>query len=469
MRVTTLSRADLRERDVRLDPAYYVGRERVRSTVNAERSRTVRLADIIETVQDGARLPVVTAGVPIVRLSNIGPCELSLASMSHADGSAGNWVGVRAGDVLLTRAAEPFRAAAVPSGVPSKLAASSEISIIRPQPAVRPEYLAAVLCTPTLNRLLCDVAYRGRVAALPRFRLSDIGQLPVPLPTRSLQDSLARQYQQTVRLTAEARAEITTVATAIHAEIDHRVPDLTTPSRAIETRRSSLPERWDVPFNRGRQFRESLRSSSVMRPLLRLATPGTSSLRGLRDEDEVFAIQADDVNDATFLVEGGGHRLLTELSSRMRLRVDIGDVLMCTTGSGNQIAYVDEGIDAGRQAYPRQRHVHDPFGSTRRPGSSPSPSRIPWSANSSGCSPPDPSSASSTKAILTTCWFRCSGRFGAKTSRIDWREPCSVDAKRCRFEVRSSTPRTNTCGRHCLERCGASLRFSRRMRPPRAA
>ena len=349
MRVTTLSRADLRERHIRLDPAYYVGRERVRSTVNAERSRTVRLADIIETVQDGARLPVVTAGVPIIRLSNIGRCELSLASMSHADGSAGRWVGVRAGDVLLTRAAEPFRAAAVPSGVPSKLAASSEISIIRPQPAVRPEYLAAVLCTPTLNRLLRDVAYRGRGAALPRFRLYDIGQLPVPLPTRSLQDSLALQYRQAVRLTAEAQAEITAVATAIHAEIDHRVPDFTTPSRAIETRRSSLPERWDVPFNRGRQLRESLMSLLVMQPLFRLAKPGTSSLHGLRDEDEVFAIQASDVNHATFLVEGGGHRLLTDLSSRMRQRVDIGDVLMCTTGSGSQIVYVDEGLDTGAQ------------------------------------------------------------------------------------------------------------------------
>ena len=349
MRVTTLSRADLRERHVRLDPAYYVGRERVRSTVNAEHSRTVRLADLIETVQDGARLPVAATGVPIVRLSNIGPCELTLAGMGHADGSAGKWVSVRAGDVLLTRAAEPFRAAAVPSGIPSELAASSEISIIRPHPAVRPEYLAAVLCTPTLNHLLRDMAYRGRVAALPRFRLSDIGQLPVPLPTRSLQDSLARQYQQAVRLTAEARAEITAVATAIHAETDHRVADFTTPGHAIEIRRSSLPERWDVPFNRGRQLRKSLVSSSVMRPLLQLAKPGVSSLRGLRDEDEVFAIQANDVNDATFLVEGGRHRPLSTLSSRMRQRVDIGDVLMCTTGSGNQIAYVDEGLDAGGQ------------------------------------------------------------------------------------------------------------------------
>ena len=349
MRMTTLSRADLRDRHVRLDPAYYVGQERVRSAVNAERSRTVRLADIIETVQDGARLPIVTAGVPIVRLSNIGQCELSLASTSHADGSAGRWVRVRAGDVLLTRAAKPFRAAAVPSGIPSKLAASSEISIIRPQPAVRPEYLAAVLCTPTLNHLLRDLAYRGRVAALPRFRLSDIGQLPVPLPTRSLQEALARQYQHAVGLTAEARAEITAVATAIHAEIDHRVADFTTPSYAIEIRRSSLPERWDVPFNRGRQFRKSLVSSSVMRPLLQLAKPGVSSLRGLRDEDEVFAIQANDVNEATFLVEGGRHRPLSTLSSRMRQRVDIGDVLMCTTGSGDQIAYVDEGLDAGGQ------------------------------------------------------------------------------------------------------------------------
>ena len=349
MRVTTLFRADLHEQHIRLDPAYYVGRKRVRLTVNAEHSRTVLLADVIESVQDGARLPVATAGVPLIRLGNIGPCELTLAGMGHADGSAGKWAGVRAGDVLLTRAAEPFRAAAVPSGVPSKLAASSEISIIRPRLAVRPEYLAAVLCTPTLNHLLRDLAYRGRVAALPRFRLSDIGQLPVPLPTRSLQDALALQYQYAVRLTAEARAEITAVAAAIYAEIDHRAADFTTPGHAIEIRRSSLPERWDVSFNRGRQFRKSLVSSSVMRPLLQLAKPGVSSLRGLRDEDEVFAIQANDVNDATFLVEGGRHRPLSTLSSRMRQRVDIGDVLMCTTGSGNQIAYVDEGLEVGGQ------------------------------------------------------------------------------------------------------------------------
>ena len=349
MRVTTLSREDLGERHVRLDPAFYLGRERVRATVDAERSRNVHLADVIESVQDGARLPVATAGVPLIRLGNIGPCELMLADMSHADGSAGKWVGVRAGDVLLTRAAEPFRAAAVPSGVPSELAASSEISIIRPRPAVRAEYLAAVLCTPTLNRLLRDLAYRGHGAALPRFRLSDIGQLPVPLPTRSLQASLAHQYQQAVRLTAAARAEITTVAGAVHAEIDHRIADFTTPARTVEVRRSTLPERWDVPFNRGRQFRESLASSSIVRPLLQLAKPGTSSLRGLQDEDQVFAIQANDVNDATFLVEGGRHRPLSTLSSRMRQRVDIGDVLMCTTGSGDQIAFVDEGLDAGGQ------------------------------------------------------------------------------------------------------------------------
>lgn len=349
MRVATLSRTDLGERHVRLDPPFYLSRERVQATLGAERSRNVRLADVIESVQDGARLPVATAGVPLIRLGNIGPCELTLADMTHADGSAGKWVGVRAGDVLLTRAAEPFRAAAVPSDAPSKLAASSEISIIRPQPAVRPEYLAAVLCTPTLNHFLRDLAYRGRVAALPRFRLTDIGQLPVPLPTRSLQDVLALQYQHAVQLTAEARAEITAVAAAIHAEIDHRIAEFTTPRHAIEIRRSSLPERWDVPFNRGRQFRKSLVSSPIMRPLLQLAKPGVSSLRGLRDEDEVFAIQANDVNDATFLVEGGRHRPLSTLSSRMRQRVDIGDVLMCTTGSGNQIAYVDEGLDAGEQ------------------------------------------------------------------------------------------------------------------------
>jgi hypothetical protein len=349
MRVATLSRTDLGKRHVRLDPAFYVGRDLVRSTMNSEGSRHVRLDDIVESIHDGARLPLAASGLPILRLNNVRPCELDLSDMTHVDGAAAKWVNVQENDVLFTRAARPFRAAAVQSGVPAELAVSSELTIIRPRPAVLPEYLAAVFCTPTMNRILRDLAYRVGSSALPRLRLSDIARLPIPLPPRSLQESLGLQYQQAVDLTASARAEFNAVVSAIHTEIDHRVAEFKAPGDAIEVLQSSLPDRWDVPFNRGRVFRGSLAVSSAMQPLLQLAKPASTSLRGLSDDEEVFVVQADDVNESTFLVEGGELRPLSDLSSRMRQRLDVGDVLLCTTGSGDQVAYLDEELGRDRR------------------------------------------------------------------------------------------------------------------------
>ena len=344
MRVATLSRADLGKRHVRLDPAFYVGRQRIRTTVNAEGSQLVRLRDIVASIHDGSRLPGTDLGIPMLRLNNLRPCELDLSSLTHVDGSVAKWVNVRVGDVVFTRAARPFRAAAVLTDVPDELAVSSELTVIRPQPAVLPEYLAAVLCTPTMNRILRDLAYRGRSSALPRLRLSDIQQLPIPLPPRSLQKSLRAQYRQAVDLTAQARAEISAVATAIHTEIDHRVAKVESPGRIIEVRRVDLPSRWDVPFNRGAALRHALASAATVRSPMGLAKPVAASLRGLEEEDEVLTIQADDVNERTFLVEEAELRRLDELSSRMRQRLQVGDVLMCTTGGGDQVAYLDEQV-----------------------------------------------------------------------------------------------------------------------------
>ncbi|MEU7399606.1 hypothetical protein, partial [Streptomyces albogriseolus] len=88
MRVVALSRTDLGKRHVRLDPAYYLGRELVRSTMGSEGSRHASLEDIVESIHDGARLPSAASGIPILRLNNVRPCELDLSGMAHVDGTA---------------------------------------------------------------------------------------------------------------------------------------------------------------------------------------------------------------------------------------------------------------------------------------------------------------------------------------------------------------------------------------------
>lgn len=347
MRVVTLSRSDLGKRQVRLDPAFYLGREYVRLVESTHDNQVVRLSDIVESVHDGARLPTVRAGVPMLRLNSLRPCELDLTTAVQVDGTAAKWMNVDAGDVLFTRAAQPFRAAAVPNGVPPELAVSSELTVIRPRPAVVPEYLAAVLCAPTLNGVLRDLAYQGRASALPRLRLVDIERLPIPLPPRSLQESVRAQYQRALELTSQAHAEVKSVVTALHTEIDHRVRATTSSARALEVQRDALANRWDVSFARGRALRETLSASATMRPLRELASPVSVSQRGLEEDELVVAIQADDVNEATFLVEGAGLRAVAELSSRVRQRLRVGDVLLCTTGGGDQVAFVDEDVAIG--------------------------------------------------------------------------------------------------------------------------
>ena len=144
-------------------------------------------------------------------------------------------------------------------------------------------------------------------------------------------------------------AETEAVVSSIHSEIDHRVSGIDAPCGFSETLCSSLPGRWDVPFNRGRVFRNTLGTSSAMRPLLELAKPRSSSLRGLTGDEDALVVQADDVNEATFLVESGEQRPLSDLSSRMRQRLERGDVLLCTTGSGDQVAYFDDELGHGGQ------------------------------------------------------------------------------------------------------------------------
>jgi hypothetical protein len=84
-----------------------------------------------------------------------------------------------------------------------------------------------------------------------------------------------------------------------------------------------------------------------MQPLLHLAKAGCSSVRGLAPDEEVFIVQAHDIDEATFLVEGGEKRRIADLSSRMRQRLEIGDVLLCTTGRGDQVAFLDEELPFG--------------------------------------------------------------------------------------------------------------------------
>lgn len=348
MRVATVHREGLGSQHLRLDPSFYVRRTSLRRLLDGDETSHVPLADIIAEMHDGARLPAARAGIPLVRLSNLRACELDFTSLRCVDSSAsGSWPQVRSGDVLFTRSAMPFRAAVVPEGAPSPLTVSPEITVIRPRAAVVPEYLAALLSTGACRKVLDDLAYRRSPTALRRLRLQDVQRLPVPLPGRKLQEEIKAVYEAAARLSEDARSEIVRVVRAVHSEIDAKLHWPALPRDQFVIRRSDLEHRWDVPYAKGRLLRDALRTNAVMVPLLGLARPVPSSLRGIDEQQLVLAVQADDINESTFLVEGARPRPLTELSARMRQRLAVRDVLICTTGLGEQVAYLDESLAAG--------------------------------------------------------------------------------------------------------------------------
>ena len=345
MRMTTVQRAALSVGHWRLDPVFHLRHQRIRTVIDRDDAQHVPLADLVAAIQDGARLPAASAGIPILRLSNLRPCEVDLHDIRYVDGTSGHWPALRLGDVVFTRAAEPFRAAVISASVPTPMTISPEITVIRPRPAVLPEYLAAVLSTPSFAAVLRDLAYRSRFGAMQRLRLSDIQRLPLPLPRRSVQEEIRSAYITAEELTSRAREEFSGIVRAVHAEINARLPAVQLDTGCFQIRRGQLRERWDVSYACGRLLRETLATTRVMRPLFELARPVAPSLRGLDNDARVLAIQADDVNEATFLVEGAPERTLRDLSARMRQPLAVGDVLLCTTGAGQQVAFLDKALE----------------------------------------------------------------------------------------------------------------------------
>jgi hypothetical protein len=167
--------------------------------------------------------------------------------------------------------------------------------------------------------------------------------VPIPLPVRSIQESIRGAYGRTLELSFQAHDEFARVIKAVHTLIDQRLPtDLQVPRR-FNVRRSNLGDRWDVSYLRGSRLREAL-TSTIMRPLLEIARTIPTTLRGIEADEEVLSVQAADINQGTFLIEDATRRRFAELSARMRQPLSTGDVLLCTIGAGQQIAYLDESL-----------------------------------------------------------------------------------------------------------------------------
>jgi len=346
MRSTTIHLEKSREKGSRLDPRFYLGGKAVNSIPSVNCDNFVKLGDLLDYFADGSRLSLSETGIPVLRLSNLDACDIHFSGLKYASiKETAKWTEVKPQDVLFTQAAEPFRAAVMPDGI-TEITISSEITVLRPKPAIIPEYLAAVLSTQSMGRILKDLAYKRSATALRRLRLKDIAEIPIPLPGRELQGKIKTAYNHAANLSQESETELTKIIQAVHGEIDRKIQNQTALSR-FKINKSELKQRWDVSYCANETLRKQLMGCGGVLPLLQVAKPVPSTLKGIGENEVVCAVRAEHINEATLMVETFDVCKLSELSPRMRQPLSPGDVLICTTGSGKQVAYLDNKISHG--------------------------------------------------------------------------------------------------------------------------
>ena len=343
MRSTVIQLKKFREKGSRLDPRFYLGEKAVKNITSGNYDNFVKLGDLLDYFSDGSRLTLCETGIPILRLNNLDACDIHFSGLKYASiEKTAKWTEVKPQDVLFTHAAKPFRAAVMPDGI-NEITVSSEITVLRPKPAIVPEYLAAVLSTQSMGRILKDLAYRRSATALRRLRLKDIAEIPIPLPGRDLQNKIKTAYNHAANLSQESEAELAKIIQAVYAEIDRKTENQTALSR-FKINKSELKQRWDVSYCANETLRKQLIECGGALPLLQVAKPVPSTLKGIDENEEVCAVKAEHINETTLMVETFDICKLSELSPRMRQPLSPGDVLICTTGSGKQVAYLDDKI-----------------------------------------------------------------------------------------------------------------------------
>ena len=343
---TMIQLQKFRKKGNRLDPRFYLGEKAVRSITSGNYTNFVKLGDLLDYFSDGSRLTSCETGIPMLRLSNLDACDIHFSGLKNVSiDNIAKWTKVKPQDVLFTQAAEPFRAAVMPDGV-KEITVSSEIIVLRPKPAIVPEYLAAILSTTSMGRILRDLAYRRSATALRRMRLKDITKIPIPLPGRELQNKIKAAYDNAAQLSQESEVELAKIIQAVYAEIDRKTQNQKAFTR-FEINRSELRQRWDVSYCANAVLRKQLLGCGGVAHLFQVAKPVPSTLKGIDEHEEVYAIKAEHINKNTLMVESFDVFKLSELSPRIRQPLNIGDVLICTTGSGEQVAYLDDKIGLG--------------------------------------------------------------------------------------------------------------------------
>ena len=329
MRTLTLRKSKL-DRDLRLDVGFNLRMQHAAQVLSATPLPFGQLKDVADLISDGLRTRVFAGeGTPLLRVTNVLAHDLDLGELVYvAPDDVHARHRVRKGDVLLTKTAGDFRAASVLSEADG-IAFSSDLVRIRPRSGYSTTFLAYFLNSRHGRRALEAHSY-GK--AIKRLRIQDVQDLLVPLPPRTLGQTVADLDARAAELDKEATEQMRQTVRALYAQLDARIGQVTLPGWSFSLPRSQTAGRWDVPFGRTALLRRHLVTTGLFRRLAEVARIVPSTLRGFYPEQRVNYIQLGDVDPDFFTIRSHEEASVADLPSRVRQPLAADQVLLANSG-----------------------------------------------------------------------------------------------------------------------------------------
>lgn len=127
---------------------------------------------------------------------------------------------LKAGDVAVALRGASLKASVVPSAVAGSLA-SQNLAVIRPLPTVDPIFLAGLLRSRWIQRILASLYVQSGIQAqaVQVLTVKQLRELEIPLPTLEEQRTMATGFQEMEQLERLTSAIIATQQTLVEAAL----------------------------------------------------------------------------------------------------------------------------------------------------------------------------------------------------------------------------------------------------------
>lgn len=294
----------------------------------------IELADVLKDIFDGPRrVQFIENGVPYIRLADLESGEIYLdpnQNVGPLDIDPRYYL--VPGDVLVTKTGDEPRSALVSDEARCALTGSDIFCLRLTDDKLSATWLSYFFNTTYGQGLLIE---RSTGATVRRLRLADLRSISTQMPPLDLVKEVEQLEQQAQQQSRAAHEIWTAIRRGMYSEIDDR---------------AGISENLDA-LNIDNLLASQI-VQAIFQPLREVAKIAISSRKMLKENQSVQYVQVSDIDPQSFLFRRSRRALVQELPSRIRLPIQMYQVLLLASGSnlgmpGHPVAVVDQTLDGG--------------------------------------------------------------------------------------------------------------------------